>query len=223
MDQVRDDFVRATHMGVDAGFDLLEVQLAHGYLLASFLSPLSNTRTDEYGGDLDARMRYPLEVVRAVRAAWPDDRPLSVRISATDWAAGGFDGDDAVALAVALKAAGVDLVDVSSGQNTPDQAPEYGRLYQTPFAERVRLEAGVPTMTVGAVTSYADVNSVLAAGRADLVAIARGHLFDPYWIRHAAFEQGWPLPWPPQYASVGEPYTPRHEWTLRGAQGTKTR
>jgi len=223
MDQVRDDFVRATRMGVDAGFDLVELHLAHGYLLASFLSPLSNTRTDAYGGDLDARMRYPLEVVRAVRAAWPDERPLSVRISATDWADGGFDGDDAVALAVALKAAGVDLVDVSSGQNTPDQTPEYGRLYQTPFAERVRLEAGVPTMTVGAITSYADVNSVLAAGRADLVAIARGHLFDPYWIRHAAFEQGWPMPWPPQYAAVDEPYTPRHEWTLRGAQGAKTR
>lgn len=223
MDAVLADFVAAAAMAHEADFDLLEVHLAHGYLLASFLSPLSNTRTDGYGGSLEARCRYPLEVVTAVRQAWPEDKPLSVRISATEWAPGGFDPGDAVLVAGALVEAGVDIIDVSAGQMTPGQRPEYGRLFQTPFSERIRLEAGVPTMTVGAVTSYADVNSILTAGRADLVAIARAHLFDPYWTRHAAFEQRHELPWPPQYRSVGEPYTPRYEWTVRGNEGAKTR
>jgi anthraniloyl-CoA monooxygenase len=208
MDAVRADFVRAAQMAEAAGFDLLELHFAHGYLLASFLSPLTNRRTDAYGGALANRMRYPLEVFDAVREAWPAARPISVRISATDWVNGGFTGDDAVELARALKAHGCDVIDVSTGQTVPDDAPVYGRLYQTPFSDRVRIEAGIPTMTVGNVSSYADVNSILAAGRADLCVLARGHLYDPYWTRHAAYEQGYEIPWPPQYCLVSS-YTPR--------------
>jgi anthraniloyl-CoA monooxygenase len=208
MDQVRDDFVRAARYAELAGFDLIELHFAHGYLLSSFLSPLTNRRTDQYGGDLDARARFPLEVFDAVRAAWPAARPISVRISATDWAPGGFDGDDAVALARLLKAHGCDIVDVSTGQTTAEAEPVYGRLYQTPYADRVRHEAGIPTMTVGGISSYADVNSILAAGRADLCVLARAHLYDPYWTRHAATEQGYALPWPSQYVSVSG-YQPR--------------
>jgi anthraniloyl-CoA monooxygenase len=208
MDQVREDFVRAAGMAADAGFDIIELHFAHGYLLASFLSPLTNARTDEYGGGLINRMRYPLEVFDAVRAVWPAAKPMSVRISATDWAEGGFVADDAVGLAAALKAHGCDIVDVSTGQTVPDDSPAYGRLYQTPFADRVRHEAGIPTMTVGNVSSYADVNSILAAGRADLCVLARGHLYDPYWTRHAAYEQGYDLSWPDQYVLV-KTFTPR--------------
>ena len=208
MDAVRDDFVRAAVMAGDAGFDLLELHFAHGYLLASFLSPLTNRRRDEYGGPLANRMRFPLEVFSAVRATWPAARPISVRISATDWAEGGFTGTDAVELARALKAGGCDVIDVSTGQTVPDDAPVYGRLYQTPFSDRVRLEADIPTMTVGNVSSYADVNSILAAGRADLCVLARAHLYDPYWTRHAAYEQGHELPWPDQYCLVRS-FTPR--------------
>ena len=208
MDAVRDDFARAASMAEEAGFDLLELHLAHGYLLASFLSPLTNRRGDDYGGSLANRMRYPLEVFDAVRAAWPASKPISVRISATDWVEGGFTGADAVELARALKARGCDVIDVSTGQTVPDDAPVYGRLYQTPFSDRVRIEAGIPTMTVGNVSSYADVNSILAAGRADLCVLARGHLYDPYWTRHAAYEQGHELPWPDQYCLVRS-YTPR--------------
>jgi anthraniloyl-CoA monooxygenase len=208
MDAVRDDFARAASMAEEAGFDLLELHLAHGYLLASFLSPLTNRRGDDYGGSLANRMRYPLEVFDAVRAAWPASKPISVRISATDWVEGGFTAADAVELARALKARGCDVIDVSTGQTVPDDAPVYGRLYQTPFSDRVRIEAGIPTMTVGNVSSYADVNSILAAGRADLCVLARGHLYDPYWTRHAAYEQGHELPWPDQYCLVLS-YTPR--------------
>lgn len=215
MDTVRDDFVRATRLAERAGFDLVEVHLAHGYLLASFLSPITNRRDDEYGGSLENRMRFPLEVFAAVRAEFPSHLPVTARISATDWLPEGFDGDDAVALATALKAAGCDLVDVSTGQTDPAGKPTYGRLYQTPYAERVRLEAGIATMTVGNISSYADANSVLAAGRADLVALARAHQFDPYWTRHAAYEQGLNLPWPQQYITVNR-YTPRFEWSPRG-------
>ncbi len=208
MTRVRDDFARAAEMAREAGFDLVELHFAHGYLLASFLSPLTNRRDDEYGGSPENRLRYPLEVLAAVRRAWPG--PLSLRISATDWAPGGNDGDDAVAIARALKEGGADIVDVSTGQTVADQQPRYGRLYQTPFSERIRLEAGVPTMTVGAISSYADVNSIIAAGRADLCVLARAHLFDPYWTRHAAYEQGYALPWPPQYAVLD-----RYSWRFK--------
>ncbi len=208
MDRVREDFVRAARMAEAAGFDMLELHMAHGYLLASFISPLTNVRRDEYGGPLGHRMRYPLEVFDAVRAVWPAGKPISVKISATDWAPGGLTGEEAVEVARLLKAHGCDLITVSTGQTVPDAQPAYGRLYQVPFSDRIRHEAGVPTMAVGAIASYADVNSILAAGRADLCALARGHLWDPYWTRHAAWEQGYPLPWPDQYVSV-KTYTPR--------------
>jgi anthraniloyl-CoA monooxygenase len=208
LDQVREDFVRSARMAADAGFDMLELHFAHGYLLASFLSPLTNQRTDEYGGPLDNRARYPLEVFAAVRSVWPAGRPMSVRISATDWADGGFTPDDAVMLAAMLKARGCDAVNVSSGQTVPDQKPKYGRLYQTPFSELIRQETGLPTMAVGAISTYADVNSILLAGRADLCVLARAHLYDPYWTRHAAVEQSFPLPWPDQYRAV-QNFTPR--------------
>ncbi len=205
---VREDYVRATHRAAEAGFDLIEVHLAHGYLLGSFISPLTNERGDEYGGRLENRMRFPLEIVDAVRNAWPDERPLSVRISATDWAPGGVEGADAVEVARMLSAHDVDIVDVSAGQTVPYQKPVYGRQYQTPFSDRIRNEVGIATMAVGNISSYMDVNTILAAGRADLCAIARAHLWDPYWIRNAANEQGWPLPWPPPYSSL-DGYTPR--------------
>jgi len=208
MDRVRCDFVRAAEMAIEAGFDLLEVHFAHGYLLSTFLSPLTNARKDSYGGSLENRMRYPLEVFDAVRAAWPAERPMSVRISATDWAPGGFTAEDAVGLGRALKAHGCDIVDVSAGQVVSWQEPEYGRLFQTPFSDQVRLEADVATMTVGNISSYEDVNSILAAGRADLCVLARAHLYDPYWTRHAAQELGHDLAWPDPYASI-QRYTPR--------------
>jgi len=208
MDEVRDDFARAATMADEAGFDIIELHFAHGYLLSTFLSPLTNLRTDDYGGSRDNRMRYPLEVFSAVRRAWPEQKPMSVRISATDWAEGGSSPDDAVALARELKRLGCDIVDVSAGQVVAEQRPVYGRLFQTPFSDRVRLEAGVPTMTVGNIQSYADVNSILVAGRADLCVLARAHLFNPYWTRHAAVEQGWDLAHPPQYVSI-DGYQPR--------------
>ncbi|HEX3497902.1 MAG TPA: bifunctional salicylyl-CoA 5-hydroxylase/oxidoreductase [Stellaceae bacterium] len=208
MDKVRDDFVHAAQLAELAEFDMLELHFAHGYLLASFLSPLTNRRDDLYGGSLANRLRYPLEVFDAVRAVWPRHKPISVRISATDWVPGGFDGDDAVGVARALKEKGCDIVDVSAGQTTPEARPEYGRLFQTPFADRVRHEAAMPTITVGNISSYADVNSILVGGRADLCALARAHLYDPYWTRHAATEQNYPLAWPDQYCSVAR-YQPR--------------
>jgi anthraniloyl-CoA monooxygenase len=208
MDAVRDDFVRAAKLADDAGFDIIELHFAHGYLLASFLSPLTNRRQDGYGGSLANRLRYPLEVFDAVRAAWPRHKPMSVRISATDWMPGGSSPGDAVEIARALKAHHCDIVDVSAGQTVPEQQPVYGRLFQTPFADRVRHEAAIPTMTVGNISSYADVNSILVAGRADLCVLARAHLFDPYWTRHAAYEQGYGLPWPDQYNALAH-YTPR--------------
>jgi anthraniloyl-CoA monooxygenase len=208
MDKVRDDFVRAARLADEAGFDIIELHCAHGYLLASFLSPLTNRREDDYGGSLANRLRYPLEVFAAVRAAWPEAKPMSVRLSATDWMPDGFSPDDAVAVARALKAAGCDIVDVSAGQTVPEQKPVYGRLFQTPFADRVRHEAEMPTMTVGNISSYADVNSILVAGRADLCVLARAHLYDPYWTRHAAYEQGYTLSWPDPYGALAR-YTPR--------------
>jgi anthraniloyl-CoA monooxygenase len=208
MDAVRADYVRAARLAIEAGFDLLEIHMAHGYLLASFLSPLTNRRTDAYGGTLENRLRYPLEIFDAVRAVWPDAKPMSARVSAVDWFPGGMEPADTVEVARALRAHGCDVVDVSAGQTVPDQKPVYGRLFQTPFAERVRQEAGIATMAVGNISSYADVNTILAAGRADLCVLARAHLWDPYWTRHAAFELGWPLAWPPQYETLDN-YRPR--------------
>ncbi|HEX6946197.1 MAG TPA: bifunctional salicylyl-CoA 5-hydroxylase/oxidoreductase [Acidimicrobiia bacterium] len=200
MEEVRDAFVSAAERGKRAGFDLLELHYAHGYLMSSFLTPLANQRDDEYGGSLENRMRYPLEVLDAVREVWPG--PLSVRISATDWVPGGFDGDDAVELAKALREHGCDIVDVSTGQTSIEARPEYGRLYQTPFSDRIRHEAGIPTMTVGAVSSIDDVHNILVAGRADLCVLARPHLVDPYWTLNAAIDLGYTgHHFPPQYWS----------------------
>jgi len=208
-------FADAAGLARDAGFDLLEVHMAHGYLLASFISPLTNTRADEYGGSLDNRMRFPLEVFDACRSVWPDEKPMSVRISAVDWMPGGMEPDDAVAVARMLKAHGCDIVDVSAGQTVPDQRPVYGRLFQTPFADRIRHQVGMATMAVGNISSYMDVNTIVAAGRADLCVLARAHLFDPYWTRHAAWMLGYPLPWPDPYKSVDR-YNPRFEFRFTG-------
>jgi anthraniloyl-CoA monooxygenase len=209
------DYVRAAHMAEEAGFDMLEIHMAHGYLLNTFISPLTNRRKDDYGGSLANRMRFPLEVYRAVRAAWPSGKPISARISAHDWKEGGTEPRDAVEIARLLKAAGVDIVDVSSGQVVSDEQPQYGRLFQTPFADRIRLELGMPTMAVGGISSFEDVNSILAAGRADLCVIARAHLFDPYWTRHAAYNLGWigtdKLAWPKQYDTLNRNYVWRFE------------
>ena len=200
MDRVRDDFVRAAQLAVDAGFDMIELHCAHGYLLSSFITPLANHRTDEYGGSLDNRLRYPLEVFAAVRAVWPAERPMSVRISATDWVEDGITGEDAVLVARAFVAARVDIVHVSTGQTSVDAAPVYGRMYQTPFSDQVRHEARVPTIAVGNITEPDQVNSIIAAGRADLCALARPHLSDPFWTLHAAAELGYAgQAWPVQY------------------------
>src|SRR4051812_3794347 len=198
MDAVLEEFVAAARRAEEAGFDLLEVHMAHGYLLSSFLSPLTNRRTDEYGAD---RAKFPLEVFAACREVWPAHKPISARISATDWVPGGFDGDDAVAFARRLKEAGCDIVDVSTGQVSPDQKPAYGRSFQTPYADRIRHEAGIPVIAVGAISSYDDVNTIILAGRADLCALARPHLWDPYWTLHAAADQGVEVAWPVQYRS----------------------
>ena len=201
LDKVREQFVQSARYGAEAGFDLLELHMAHGYLLSSFISPLTNLRDDEYGGSLENRMRFPLEVLAAVRAVW--DGPLSVRISATDWADGGLTGDDAVEVARLLVAGGCDVLDVSTGQVVKHARPRYGRLYQTPYADRIRQEVGCPTMTVGAVSSVDDVNTVILAGRADLCLLARPHLVDPYWTLNAAIDQGHDeFPWPPQYLTA---------------------
>ena len=215
MDQAVADYVRAAEYALEAGFDLLEVHMAHGYLLASFISPLTNERTDGYGGSLENRMRFPLEVFDAVRAVWPDERPMSVRVSAVDWAPGGMRPEDAVEVARMLRAHDCDIVDVSAGQTVPFQEPVYGRLFQTPFADRIRHDVGVATMAVGNISSYMDVNTIIAAGRADLCLLARAHLFDPYWTRHAAYMLGHDLRWPPQYASVQQ-YTPRFAFHFGG-------
>jgi anthraniloyl-CoA monooxygenase len=200
MDRVVEEFVRATRWAAECGFDWLEVHCAHGYLLSAFISPLTNQRTDEYGGSLENRMRFPLEVVRAVRTAWPDHLPLSVRISAHDWVPGGITPDDAVEVARMFKEVGVDLIDVSSGQTTRHAQPAYGRLYQTPFADRIRHEVGIATMAVGSIYEADHVNSIVAAGRADLCAIARPHLANPHWTLVEAARIGYPdVGWPKQY------------------------
>ena len=200
MDRVCADFVNATRMALEAGFDMLELHCAHGYLLSSFITPLANHRADDYGGSIENRLRFPLEVFGAMRAAWPADRPMSVRISATDWAEDGLTGDDAVVVARAFAAAGVDIVHVSTGQTSVDARPVYGRMYQTPFSDQVRNELGIPTIAVGNITQPDQVNSIIAAGRADLCALARPHLSDPFWTLHAAAELGYTGQWwPLQY------------------------
>ncbi|RCW67334.1 bifunctional salicylyl-CoA 5-hydroxylase/oxidoreductase [Pseudorhodoferax soli] len=201
MDALRDAFVAATERAAAAGFDWLELHCAHGYLLSSFITPLTNLRSDAYGGPLENRLRYPLEVFAAMRAAWPAERPMSVRISAHDWAPGGHTADDAVAIARAFQAAGCDVIDVSSGQTTRAARPVYGRMYQTPFSDRIRQEVGIRTIAVGAITEGDQANSMIAAGRADLCAVARPHLADPAWTLHeaarlqAAQQTDWPLPY----------------------------
>ncbi|MCC6876327.1 MAG: bifunctional salicylyl-CoA 5-hydroxylase/oxidoreductase [Sandaracinaceae bacterium] len=209
MDRIRDAFVHATKLAIGAGFDVLEVHFAHGYLLSSFLTPLSNRRTDAYGGSLENRMRYPLEVFEAMRAVWPKDKPMSVRLSATDWVDGGFTPEDAVIVARALKERGCDVIDVSAGQTSPLAQPVYGRCFQTPFSEKIRNEAGIPTITVGNIPDADHVNTILLAGRADLCALARPHLRDPYFALHAAEAQGhFAMRWPNQYVTV-QPRAPR--------------
>ncbi len=200
MDRVRDAFVRAARDGERCGFDLLELHCAHGYLLSSFITPLTNRRTDEYGGSLAGRLKFPLEVFAAVRAVWPQHKPMSVRISATDWVPGGITPDDAVHVARAFHDAGADLIDVSAGQTSRDAAPVYGRMFQTPFSDQIRNELGIATMAVGNITDADQVNGIIASGRADLVAIARAHLVDPYFTLHAAAQLGyddaaWPAPY----------------------------
>ncbi|WP_428263491.1 bifunctional salicylyl-CoA 5-hydroxylase/oxidoreductase [Haliangium sp.] len=205
MDAIRDQFVAAVARAAEAGFDMVELHMAHGYLLSAFLSPLSNQRSDDYGGSLERRLRFPLEVFEAARAAWPDDRPMSVRISATDWHPQGLQPDDAVEIARALAARGVDLIDVSAGQTSPEARPVYGRMFQTPLSDQIRNQAGVATMAVGNIYEPDHVNSILAAGRADLVAMARPHLADPYWTLHAAARLGYAdQAWPPPYLAGKE-------------------
>jgi anthraniloyl-CoA monooxygenase len=200
--EITQQFADAARRAGEAGFDLLELHCAHGYLLSSFISPVTNRRSDEYGGDLAGRLRYPLEVFGAMRAVWSDGKPMTVRISATDWIDGGISGEDAVAIAAAFEAAGAAAIDVSSGQVTPDEIPAFGRSYQTPFADKIRNRLGIPTIAVGVISSYDDVNSIVLAGRADLCALGRAHLYDPNWTLHAAAEQDyagpgvtWPDPW----------------------------
>jgi anthraniloyl-CoA monooxygenase len=204
MDLVREQFVHGVRLAERAGFDVVELHMAHGYLLSSFLSPLSNHRNDEYGGSLANRARFPLDVFRAVRAVWPAGKPVFVRISATDWLdPRGFTVDEAVTFSRWLKDEGCDLVDVSSAGNSPDSKPEYGRMYQVPFAERIRYEAGIPVMAVGAIQGIDHANTVVGAGRADLCALARAHLVDPYLTMRAAREYGVEAhAWPPQYLAV---------------------
>jgi anthraniloyl-CoA monooxygenase len=197
---------------------MLELHAAHGYLLSAFISPLTNRRSDEYGGDLAGRLRFPLEVFAAMRAVWPDDKPMSVRISATDWVAGGITADDAVAIGRAFRDAGVDLMDVSAGQTSIDAQPVYGRMFQTPFADRVRNEAGVPTMAVGNITEFDQLNSIIAAGRADLCALARPHLSDPQFALHAAAQQGFAGQWWPKPYLAGRAQLERG--LKRDAEGT---
>jgi anthraniloyl-CoA monooxygenase len=202
MEKVTADFVRSTKFADEAGFDMLELHMAHGYLLASFISPLTNQRTDGYGGRIENRMRFPLEVWKACREAFPKHKPMSARISATDWAPGGLSGEDLMAMARMLKDAGCDLIDCSTGQTVPHQKPVYGRMYQAPFSDWIRNEVGIATMTVGAVTTPDQVNTLLASGKADLVALARPHLANPYFtLQASAWYQHLPQHWPPQYLS----------------------
>ncbi|TAK49770.1 MAG: bifunctional salicylyl-CoA 5-hydroxylase/oxidoreductase [Xanthobacteraceae bacterium] len=221
LDRVREDFVAATRRGAAAGFDILELHCAHGYLLSSFLSPLTNHRDDEYGGSAENRARFPLEVFRAMRAVWPAERPMSVRLSCHDWAEGGNTPEEAAIFARLFKEAGADLVDCSSGQVWAEDKPVYGRLYQTPFADKIRNEIGIATVAVGAISEADHANSIIGAGRADLCAIARPHLADPAWTLHEAARIGvGAVPWPKQYLSGRNQYETA---IARAAAGPPTR
>jgi anthraniloyl-CoA monooxygenase len=232
LDDINGQFVAATLRAEAAGFDLVELHCAHGYLLSSFISPLTNQRRDRYGGSLEGRLRYPLEVFAAMRAVWPAHKPMTVRISATDWCEGGITAADAVEVARAFRDAGAAAIDVSTGQVTPDEQPGFGRSYQTPFADAIRNQVEIATIAVGAISSYDDVNSIVLAGRADLCALGRVHLYDPNWTLHAAAEQGyegpgatWPLPWragrrrPPTGRTDGP--RPRLQLIREGASTTR--
>jgi anthraniloyl-CoA monooxygenase len=202
MERVKADFVAATRRAAAAGVDWLEFHAAHGYLLSSFLSPLTNRRTDEFGGHHENRARYPLDVFRAVREAWPAERPISVRLSCHDWVEGGNTPEDAAIFAAMFRDAGADLIDCSSGQVSKAEQPVYGRLFQTPFSDKIRNEVGIDTIAVGAISDLDQANSIIAAGRADLVAVARPHLADPAWALHEAAKIGLTnVPWPRQYRS----------------------
>ncbi|TWP35427.1 bifunctional salicylyl-CoA 5-hydroxylase/oxidoreductase [Leekyejoonella antrihumi] len=234
LDGIREEFVNAARRSARAGFDVLELHCAHGYLLSGFLSPVTNKRTDELGGDVHARLRYPLEVFRAMQEVWPADRPMTVRISATDWVSDGQSLDDALEVARAFVDAGAAAIDVSTGQVTSDERPAFGRSYQTPYADAIRNRLGVPTIAVGVISSYDDVNSLLMAGRADLCALGRVHLYEPNWTLHAAIEQDydgpgavWPMPWragrrKPQTGRTDGP-KPRLQLIREGEQGTRHR
>jgi anthraniloyl-CoA monooxygenase len=205
MDAVTADFVRAAQLAEESGFDLLEIHMAHGYLLSSFISPLTNRRGDEFGGDLAGRMTFPRRVFNAVRAVWPAHKPMSVRISATDWAPGGLTGEDSLEIARMLAADGCDLIDVSSGQTTPQARPIYGRMFQTQFSDQIRNEVGIATMAVGNIQDWDQINTIVASGRADLCALARPHLLDPHFTLRAAAEQGYRgdgVVWPRQYLAA---------------------
>jgi anthraniloyl-CoA monooxygenase len=198
--RIKADFIRSTREAAAAGFDWLELHCAHGYLLSTFISPLTNHRTDEYGGSLENRCRYPLEIFAAIRDVWPQDKPISVRISAHDWVEGGITPDDAVNIARLFKTAGADMIDCSAGQVSKLEKPVYGRMFQTPFADRIRNEAGIPTIAVGAIFEADHANSIIAAGRADLCAVARPHLANPAWTLNEAAKIGYfDMPWPKQY------------------------
>ncbi len=234
LDTIRDEFVESARRGAEAGFDLLELHCAHGYLLSGFLSPVTNHRTDEYGGDVAGRLRFPIEVFTAMREVWPAERPMTVRISATDWVEDGQSLEDALAVARAFVDAGAAAIDVSTGQVTARERPEFGRSYQTPYADAIRNRLGVPTIAVGVISSYDDVNSILLAGRADFCALGRSHLYDPSWTLHASVEQDydgpgavWPLPWlagrrKPQTGRTDGP-RPRLDLIREGESGTRHR
>jgi anthraniloyl-CoA monooxygenase len=225
MDAVVADFVQAARRGLQAGFDMLELHCGHGYLFASFLSPLTNHRSDAYGGSVENRMRFPLEVFRAIRAVWPADRPVSMRLSASDWNDEGISEDDVIAIALAFAEAGCDLIDVSAGQTVADQAPVYGRMFQVQFAEAVRNRTGLATMAVGAITEPAQINTIIACRRADLVALARPHLADPYFTRRAEAWYGvadrcWQKPYIPGLAQAHrEAVREREKLIALGARG----
>ncbi|HJS86695.1 MAG TPA: bifunctional salicylyl-CoA 5-hydroxylase/oxidoreductase [Acetobacteraceae bacterium] len=216
MDAVREAFALATRLGDQAGFDMLELHAAHGYLLSAFISPLTNQREDEYGGTLENRLRFPLEVFRAMRAAWPAHKPMSVRISATDWVEGGITSADAVAIARAFQVAGVDLIDVSAGQTSIRAQPVYGRMFQTPFSDQIRNEVGVATMAVGNITEPDHLNSIIAAGRADLCALARPHLADPHFALRAAAGLGYADQWWPKQYLAGKAQIERLAQRMEG-------
>ncbi len=231
MDLVRDQFVAATRMAAHAGFDLLELHCAHGYLLASFISPLTNRREDEYGGSLENRLRFPLEVFDAVRDAWPAEKPMTVRVSASDWYEGGISAQESIEVAQAFAAHGLDAIDVSTGQTVAEEAPAFGRSYQTPFADRIRNVTKIPTIAVGAISGYDDVNTIVLAGRADLCALGRAHLYDPAWTLHAAADQAHRVEWPVQFqrgsrkppSGRADGPRPRLELIREGGQGTRHR